>query len=269
MKPTPTTRRVGAFSLIELMIVIVIIAMLTAIGLPAFFSATRRAEWAKVQAQMKSIVTAFHTYSADHDGYMPPAYYPDGRVKASWLDTTIFPYVYPESGFTGEDDEGNEVAYDSVNADHLRDTVFVVKASVDTNPEEECYYNHSFLLNRSLVAEATALTPEFAPRKITMFEDWTSVMLLTEGPQGDHNSVSVTDLTQIEDGLKRYDGKFVHFAFLDGHVEMVKADAVKEMEKVSKGAAVDQQVDAWHTAWFGFSPDRMPNSAQRAGAVNY
>jgi len=161
------------------------------------------------------------------------------------------------------------VGYDTTNAEHLRDTVFVVKASVDADPEEECYYNHSFLLNRSLVADATASTPEYAPRKVTMFEDWTSVMLLTEGPQGEHNSVAVTDLTQLKDGLKRYDGKFIHFAFLDGHVETVRADDLKVMKGVSKGVSVSQEVDGWHTAWYGFSPDRMPSSEARSRAVNY
>jgi prepilin-type N-terminal cleavage/methylation domain-containing protein/prepilin-type processing-associated H-X9-DG protein len=260
MKRLASPRSHAAFSLIELMIVILIIALLAGIGFPAFSSTLKRAEWSKVQAQMKSIVTAFHTYASDHEGYLPPAYFPDGNPKGCWLDTTIFPYVYPESGYSKQDEDGSDISFDPVNGEHLRDTVFVVKASLDANPTDENFYNHSFLLNRSLVAEATAKDPEYALRKVNMYGDWSSIALLMEGSQGDHNSVSASDLSQIEEGLKRYDGKITHFAFLDGHVEQVKKKDVEDMERISKGSSVDSVVDSWHTAWFGFPPDRLPSA---------
>lgn len=270
MKPLSLPRpRIAAFSLIEIMIVVVILALLVSIGLPAYLGTMKRAEWSKVQAQMKSIVSSFHTYSSEHDGYLPPAWFPDGPTKDSWLDTTIYPYVYPESGYSKKDSEGNVQKYDSDKGIHLRDTVFVVKPSVLKFPKETNYYNHSFLLNRSLVAEATAKNPEFSPRKVTMYEDWTSIMLLTEGNKGDHNSIAQSNLDQLKKGLERYDGKFVHFAFLDGHVEQIKASAVKEMGKVTQGVSGNAKLDGWHTAWFGFPPDRMPSSANRSKPVNY
>ncbi len=259
----------AAFNLIEIMIVVVILALLISIGLPAFLGAIKRAEWSKVQSQLKSIVSSFHTYSSENDGYIPPAWFPGGEKPGSWLDTTIFPYVYPESGVTSKDDEGNELKYDPAKGNHLRDTVFVVKASVDAFPKEDNFYNHSFLLNRSLVAEATATNPEFAPRKVAMYEDWTSVMLLTEGDMGDHNSISQTNLDQLKEGMKRYEDKFVHFAFLDGHVEQIKASAIKAMGKVTPGTGGTMEADGWHTAWFGFPPDRMPSAANRAKPPNY
>jgi prepilin-type N-terminal cleavage/methylation domain-containing protein/prepilin-type processing-associated H-X9-DG protein len=270
MKTKVSLRPNAGFNLIEIMIVVVILSLLISIGLPAFLGTIKRAEWSKVQSQMKSTVNSFHAYASEHDGYLPPAHFPGGQQKGGWLDTTIFPYVCPESGYLGEDADGNEVKYDSVNGIHLRDTVFMVKPSVDAFPDEENYYNHTFLLNRSLVAEATATNPEFAPRKVTMFEDWTSVMLLTEGTQGDqHNSIALPNLAQLEEGLERYEGKFIHFAFLDGHVEQVKASAVDDMKKIVMGATVDMEMDGWHTAWFGFSPDRLPSSANRSKPVNY
>ncbi|RFC43878.1 MAG: Tfp pilus assembly protein PilE [Verrucomicrobia bacterium] len=261
--------RNAAFNLLEIMIVVVIIALLISIGLPAYTAIVKRAEWSKVQSQMKSIVTSFHSYGAEHDGYFPPAWFPAGKPAGSWLDTTIFPYVYPESGYTGKDTDGNSIHYDAEKGTHLKDTVFVVKPSVLAFPKEEDFYNHSFLLNRSLVAEATATNPDFAPRKPTMYEDWTSVMLLTEGSKGDHNSVSVSDLSQLDQGMKRYQGLFVHFAFLDGHVEQVKAADVKLMKKITKGGGGDMAMDGWHAAWFGFTPERMPSATNRSRPVNY
>ncbi|MBU6303242.1 MAG: type II secretion system GspH family protein [Verrucomicrobia bacterium] len=270
MKRTPLLcPRTAAFNLLEIMIVVVIIALLISIGLPAFGAAMKRAEWSKVQSQMKSVVTSFHSYASEHDGYFPPAWFPNGQKAGSWLDTTIFPYVYPESGYSAKDKEGKEVNYDAENGIHLQDTVFVVKPSVLAFPTEKNFYNHSFLLNRSLVAEATATNPAFAPRKPTMYEDWTSVMLLTEGSKGDHNSVSVSDLPQLEQGLKRYQGLFIHFAFLDGHVEQIKAKEVREMTKIMPGSGGDMTKDGWHAAWFGFTPDRMPSSENRSKPVNY
>ena len=260
MKRLASPRSYAAFSLIELMIVILIIALLAGLGFPAFSSTMKRAEWSKVQAQMKSIVTAFHTYASDNEGYLPPAYFPGGTPKGCWLDTTIFPYVYPESGYSKQDEDGTDISFDPVNGEHLRDTVFVVKASLDANPTDENFYNHSFLMNRSLVAEATAKEPEYALRKINMYEDWSSIALLMEGSQGEHNSVSIDDISQIEEGFERYDGKISHFAFLDGHVEQIKKKDLDLMKGITKGASVDPPTDSWHTAWYGFPPDRMPSS---------
>jgi prepilin-type N-terminal cleavage/methylation domain-containing protein/prepilin-type processing-associated H-X9-DG protein len=275
----------AGFNLIEIMIVILIIAVIGGIALPALFATLKRAEWSKTRAQMRAIVSAFHTYAAEHNNLMPPAYYPNGEREGRWLDTTIFVYVRnPDEeaamgqgggsgGGTGGGSGEEEPGFDAEKGTHLLETVFVCPASVKAFPDEDNYYNHSFLLNRSLIAAPGVQDPEFAPRPITLFQDWASVMLLAEGPEGNNNSIAHGEWTQLEEGMKRYDGRFSHFAYLDGHVEQIRRQDLEEMKQVQAGSSNgDFRIEGWHTAWFGVTPDRYPKTTGGSGPginVNY
>jgi prepilin-type N-terminal cleavage/methylation domain-containing protein len=57
------------FTLMELMIVIVIIGVLAAIGIPAYNNYTRKAKAAACDAQKRSIATAVGLYYAEHSTY--------------------------------------------------------------------------------------------------------------------------------------------------------------------------------------------------------
>ena len=63
--------RPRAFTLIELLIVVAIIAILAAIAVPNFLHAQLRAKIAKSVAEMKSISTALEAYRADNVEYPP------------------------------------------------------------------------------------------------------------------------------------------------------------------------------------------------------
>lgn len=58
-----------AFTLIELLIVVAIIAILAAIAVPNFLAAQTRAKVSRVTADMRSIATAFETYRLDNGAY--------------------------------------------------------------------------------------------------------------------------------------------------------------------------------------------------------
>jgi prepilin-type N-terminal cleavage/methylation domain-containing protein len=58
-----------AFTLIELLIVVAIIAILAAIAVPNFLEAQTRAKVSRVKTDMRSIATAFETYRLDNSGY--------------------------------------------------------------------------------------------------------------------------------------------------------------------------------------------------------
>ncbi len=58
-----------AFTLIELLIVVAIIAILAAIAVPNFLEAQTRAKVARVKADMRTIATAVETYHIDYDAY--------------------------------------------------------------------------------------------------------------------------------------------------------------------------------------------------------
>ena len=64
-------RREKGFTLIELMVVIVIIAILAAVALPNFMGATEKARESAVRSAMKTIQTALEMYATDHSGTYP------------------------------------------------------------------------------------------------------------------------------------------------------------------------------------------------------
>ncbi|NUP90087.1 MAG: prepilin-type N-terminal cleavage/methylation domain-containing protein [Candidatus Sumerlaeia bacterium] len=63
----PTARR--AFTLIELLIVVAIIAILAAIAVPNFLEAQTRAKVSRTYADMRSVATAQEAYRIDHNRY--------------------------------------------------------------------------------------------------------------------------------------------------------------------------------------------------------
>jgi len=62
-----------AFTLIELLIVVAIIAILAAIAVPNFLEAQTRAKVSRCRADMRTIVTALEAYSVDNNKYPPAA----------------------------------------------------------------------------------------------------------------------------------------------------------------------------------------------------
>ena len=60
-----------AFTLIELLIVVAIIAILAAIAVPNFLEAQVRSKVSRVKADMRSMRTAMEAYRVDYNRYLP------------------------------------------------------------------------------------------------------------------------------------------------------------------------------------------------------
>jgi len=77
-----------SFTLIELLIVVAIIAILSAVALPNFLEAQTRSKVARVKADMRSTATAIESYYVDNNAY-PPGYKTAPRYGLDVLTTPI------------------------------------------------------------------------------------------------------------------------------------------------------------------------------------
>ncbi|MBN1475407.1 prepilin-type N-terminal cleavage/methylation domain-containing protein [Candidatus Sumerlaeota bacterium] len=82
-------RPARAFTLIELLIVVAIIAILAAIAVPNFLEAQTRAKVSRAKADMRSLATAIEAYRIDHNrypvGWWTPA---TATIEARWAQVT-------------------------------------------------------------------------------------------------------------------------------------------------------------------------------------
>jgi prepilin-type N-terminal cleavage/methylation domain-containing protein len=70
-----------AFTLIELLIVVAIIAILAAIAVPNFLEAQTRSKVARIKSDMRTLATGIEAYAVDHNRYLP--IYHEGRGEVS------------------------------------------------------------------------------------------------------------------------------------------------------------------------------------------
>lgn len=85
MRGPVVIKRTRAFTLIELLIVVAIIAILAAIAVPNFLEAQTRAKVARVVADMRTMDTAIQTYRIDYN--KPPIRHDDWQSEDPNLNT--------------------------------------------------------------------------------------------------------------------------------------------------------------------------------------
>jgi prepilin-type N-terminal cleavage/methylation domain-containing protein len=78
----------NAFTLIELLIVVAIIAILSAFAVPNFLNAQTRAKISRTKGDMRSIASAIESYHVDYHAY-PPGYNPLSISGLNVLTTPI------------------------------------------------------------------------------------------------------------------------------------------------------------------------------------
>jgi prepilin-type N-terminal cleavage/methylation domain-containing protein len=102
MKPQPLSpKRALAFTLIELLIVVAIIAILAAIAVPNFLEAQIRSKVSRVKADMRTVDTALTTYFIDNNAF--PTGFDDAVDPARPESHSLFLLSTPISYVTSGD----------------------------------------------------------------------------------------------------------------------------------------------------------------------
>jgi len=84
----------GAFTLIELLIVVAIIAILAAIAIPNLLEAQVRTKVARVKSDVRTIAVAMEAYATDNGAYPYfDSYYNHGYLSDAPVLTTPIPYL--------------------------------------------------------------------------------------------------------------------------------------------------------------------------------
>jgi len=92
------------FSLIELLIVILILAVLTGIAIPAYMLVTARAKESGVESEMMNIAKALELHNIDDQVYPDPDSYPDILEERNYMayvpinDLWENEYIYDSDG---------------------------------------------------------------------------------------------------------------------------------------------------------------------------
>ncbi|MCF7799477.1 prepilin-type N-terminal cleavage/methylation domain-containing protein [Candidatus Babeliales bacterium] len=122
-----------AFSLIELMIVVAIIAFLATISIPKYFSYYAKAKQAEVAINLASLHTAQQSYWAEHGKYTNALSGPD---SLNWKPQGNFNYTYGFN-FSGAQEGVNfftgklKAPKDSLGQTNLTEQGFVAGAAAD------------------------------------------------------------------------------------------------------------------------------------------
>src|SRR5258707_11635116 len=94
--------REAGFTLIELLVVMLILGILAAIALPAFFNQKEKAGDAKAKEYVHSAQVAMETFSTDHNGSYAEANGAAGQEALEKIETTLQNATFIEPPVTTE-----------------------------------------------------------------------------------------------------------------------------------------------------------------------
>jgi prepilin-type processing-associated H-X9-DG protein/prepilin-type N-terminal cleavage/methylation domain-containing protein len=208
MRFFPITRKARlAFSLVELLVVMGVIAILVALSMPVYTSIMNSARTAKCSANMKQIGVAFQNYLGDNNNIMPQRFYPTSQTGYYVL---LAPYA------------GNNTTDKSTS-------IFVCPTHATCSfPTEPSYGMNWYYDNTSVMAVPGLST----------------TILAAESAGGDGTGSNRADMNSGDPGelaTMRHSGT-ANYLFFDGHVEKLAYAATTNYWGVDHG---NHSVPSW------------------------
>lgn len=170
-----------AFTLIELLIVVAIIAILAAIAVPNFLEAQTRAKVSRTVADMRTIATAVEAYSVDWN--KPPREY-----HLAWGDPPI------ERNGVLEDVFGITGPWLSSPIAYMSTALNVDPFSVPADLPQDYYYRYQEFNVRLDPTVGPNFSQAFASAALDFYGSW---RLISQGPDGQFGVPGVVNSAQM------------------------------------------------------------------------
>jgi len=216
-KPTARRRREGGFSLIELLITIAIIAILSALLLPALSKAKATAHRTVCAANLKHLGYASYMYVGDNNDVVAP-YYQISDQKI-WVQRVVPDYIPGTLTFTNSINQALN-GWPTLTGKNISCESLVCPVS-PINPCRLSYaYNHKY--GHSAVVSADA---DYVVRRLARFVYPSKTVIMADGgdPIGD---MDIMYKVRYDGGytawsfwwspIARHSGK-INILFIDGH----------------------------------------------------
>jgi prepilin-type processing-associated H-X9-DG protein/prepilin-type N-terminal cleavage/methylation domain-containing protein len=227
MDSVTSHRRQRAFTLVELLVVIGIIALLIAILMPSLSKARQSAMTLKCAAQMRNMGQAVNIYSGQYKGKIPRDTFADGYFFANLLS----PYLggveiptdrYKDVNFIYDAYKAFKV-YQCPTADELYTLTYTVNSVDFERYQRTRVYEATPVTNVVRVPKPAELAyimgvnigPPMNPKRYDNWDIWNPVTQATFDASGKPN---IAELRMISSRDKRHGGR-TNLVFLDGHVE--------------------------------------------------
>lgn len=236
-----TTRRSSAFTLVELLVVIGIIAVLIAILLPALSRAKQQANATACLSNMRQMGQALVMFANEHNGYLPKAWFNNRpNTTTAQPDRSVLPSEYAASDSWGY--RYPMYGWDYVLLKYVKGSKAVYQCPSDSDPAIRGLWNNS-QSNLPDAPEADDLAASYRLNvsnqpnqalnavKLTQLKPASKAILIVEGPSGTGATIhhvatwesgepggSVGPKTNKNVAFNRHVRK-ANYAFADGHAE--------------------------------------------------